>query len=200
MLHRCLLHYFEVSITRQDLCTYLSSVSSLCLTFWCVLSVRNQLVTLRTVFSSRITHLIPRWTFFAPHPVRGDLHVLFRCVHPDETVSEWREASVVNERSLFTSLWNPKKRVCKGIIELTRGMLASLQSASSTESLCELPSSQAYAAMVEIMFLLPAPSETPEMYSCSRQFAVLESYGFVGSRPSNVLIVSSVHAAKDLAS
>jgi hypothetical protein len=59
--------------------------------------------------------LVPQWTFFAPNPGRSDLHVLYRDVLADSTVTGWSELALAVPRSRWTTLWNPQKRRRKAV-------------------------------------------------------------------------------------
>ncbi|MFJ8694961.1 hypothetical protein [Streptomyces roseolilacinus] len=61
---------------------------------------------------------VPDHRFFGPIPVMHDPHVLVRDKLTGERVGPWRELDVVRERRPPHTLWAPRRRVEKGLIDV----------------------------------------------------------------------------------
>jgi hypothetical protein len=57
--------------------------------------------------------LLPRWTFFAPHPAMRDCHLLVRNRLGDGTITRWQPVSIARSRCTIDSVWHPAKRARK---------------------------------------------------------------------------------------
>ena len=80
--------------------------------------------------------LLPRWTFFAPHPGIYDYHLLYRECESVETplatpqmfeeakhlVGPWTQVPDLYPGSSRFMLWNPQRRVTKTISDIVAGM------------------------------------------------------------------------------
>ena len=61
--------------------------------------------------------LVPGWKFFAPNPVQGDYHLLYRDQLADGTVTEWTEVTLFQRRRWWNVAWNPGKRANKALFD-----------------------------------------------------------------------------------
>lgn len=131
--------------------------------------------------------LVPTWTFFAPSPGRTDYHVLVR----DETVtgqfSPWREVKP-DDTSLMRALWNPGKRLRKGLCDHISSLLRSLPEQGGDASYVVFHPS--YLALLWWISHLPR-----DPAAVKRQFAVAVTSGFAHQRTEpSPLFVSYLHA------
>jgi hypothetical protein len=134
-----------------------------------------------------ILGLIPTWTFFAPSPGRNDYHLLIR----DETVtgsfSPWREVTA-DETSPVRALWNPGKRLRKGLSDHISSLLRSLPEQGGDASYIVFHPS--YLALLWWISHMPR-----DPFAVKRQFAVAMTSGFASQRTEPApLFVSYLHA------
>jgi hypothetical protein len=153
---------------------------------WFALSVANQF----DYFSQKIGRwdylkLVPRWTFFAPNPGINDYHLVYRDRLTNGSYSAWREVVHLNSGDNISCLWNPQRRVTKTIADAVNNIMrVNLQIANFAKSA---------KFTLEYMLLLRAaqnePTEGPD-----RQFAIIQTHGFVGAREAELLLLSELHA------
>ena len=115
----------------------LTAALALILAVWFVLSALNQI----NPISARLgpydpLGLLPRWTFFAPHPGIYDYHLLYRECESLETqlgtmemveaakhlVGPWTQVPAICPGSARFMLWNPQRRVTKTITDIVAGL------------------------------------------------------------------------------
>src|SRR5688572_2750444 len=89
---------------------------------WFVLTIFHQNRKWRKLVSFIVNRdiysLVPIWTFFAPNPGRSDLYLLYRDRDEEGQISPWREIKMPSRKS-WLSLWSPKRRIGKGIVDLS---------------------------------------------------------------------------------
>lgn len=129
--------------------------------------------------------LLPKWTFFAPNPGSTDYHLVYRDFTGD-AATPWRELPVIVPNSGWRWLWNPRKRVSKALTDCTQNILDIGREPEIKPDV--LPFALPYIAVLNAVASLPA-SEDVE----ARQFAIVETEGYVADGPPQVLIASAVH-------
>lgn len=164
---------------------------------WFLLSILNQCgqALPRRLARYDPFHLLPRFTFFAPNPGRTDYHLYYRSESIDSTYTPWLEHEPIESRPWYTSIWNPRKRFRKILADIVRSFL--LTGAEDAEhpdrqrarALLSLP----YLALLNLIVSLPDEGHR----SVARQFAILQSHGFLSDRPPAVLFRSEFHRLRD---
>lgn len=158
---------------------------------WLAVSALYQ--TKRVTWVNRLKYrdlfaLIPSWTFFAPNPGTTDTNLLYRDRLQDGSTTVWRE---VRWESRFTRfLWNPNKRLQKGITDMARGA----QQAANThrehaERLLIDPSFLGLLNFVSHLEHSPLTERT--------QFCVARSYGADATQEASVEFVSNFHRIEE---
>jgi len=79
------------------------------LAIWLLLTVLRQL-TPESWWRFDLFSLVPRWTFFAPKPIRHDYLVLYRDTGADGTPGPWRDNPYGRKGSWGELVFNPKGR------------------------------------------------------------------------------------------
>src|SRR3954451_23374556 len=124
--------------------------------------------------------LIPEYRFFAPKPVEGDYHLLYRDLYADGTTTAWTEACVLEPRTLLHALFNPAKRERKALFDA----VVQLQDLHPKEP-------RAIAMTVPYLAVLNYVSHLPRTQGpVYTQFSVMQSYGWLSDRPMATVIVS----------
>lgn len=130
--------------------------------------------------------LIPTWTFFAPTPGRSDYHVLFRDEMESGHLSLWREVPTELGSSV-KALWNPGKRLRKGLCDHISCLLRSLPTFHGDPRGVVLHPS--YLTLLSWVCALPR-----DPCAIRRQFVVVETTGFDDTRSDPVpLFLSYLH-------
>lgn len=176
----------------------LASALAATLVIWFVLSALNQI----NPISTRIARydplgLLPRWTFFAPHPGIYDYHLLYRECQSLETllatvqmveeakdlVGPWIQVPAVCPGSARFMVWNPQRRVTKTITDIVAGL---------TMLRLEYPKLGDGVQFTSYYWLLLHLVQR-EAQRGQRQFAVIQSHGFPPQRTSAVFFISNFH-------
>ena len=168
-------------------------VLALCLFLgvWLLLAIVNQWgeAVQRKLSRFDPCHLVPRFTFFAPNPGRTDYHLFYRSATADDHFTDWLEYAPAESRSLITALWNPGKRFRKSLTDIAR-VFITWQGPSEPDGhdrariLLSLP----YLALLNVIASIPCETGT-----VARQFAILQSTGFLPDKPLTVLFRSELH-------
>jgi hypothetical protein len=156
------------------------------LALWFALSVLNQFrrgALIRPIKRRDACSLIPVWTFFAPRPGVTDFNLLYRDRSIDGACGPWQEFTPPAPGGL-KGLWNPGKRVRKGITDMCNTLLRIATQRPGKRMYVQLP----YLTLLH--YVCDAP-RTP--LSHLRQFAVVRTYGFHTDREPTVLFVSALH-------
>lgn len=177
----------------------LISVLATTLIVWFVLSALNQINPISTRLAPYDPlGLLPRWTFFAPHPGIYDYHLLYRECASLETklttpqmveaakhlVGPWTQVPDINPGSARFMLWNPQRRVTKTITDLVAGL---------TMLRLEFPDLGDGIQFTSYYWLLLHLIQRESMRDAQRQFALIQSHGFPPERKSAVFFVSNFH-------
>jgi len=156
-----------------------------------VLSILNQFsFPFFRSFIARYDHfmVLPKWTFFAPHPGCTDYRLLYRDYDDQEQPSEWREIPLVRKRAWLDALWNPDKRLSKGIFDLAQSLILIRQ---THESLAVTMTSTPYVALAHYVNSLPYAKSTHY-----RQFMIAQSHGMFPKTAPEILMCSGVHCVR----
>ncbi len=128
--------------------------------------------------------LLPAWSFFAPHPVTRDNHVVVRGVLEDGTVTPWCNATRFPARSWRDAVWNPSKRPQKVLRDASRSLkIMRGRSGSPAAVECSL----AYLLVLHACRVQPAVRDAVAL-----QFAIVETSGHQ-DRAMWITFVSRVH-------
>ena len=173
------------------LTTALSTVVILFFAVWLIVSALNQHPRTRrlvnAVVDRDIFSLVPIWTFFAPNPGCTDLHLLYRDRDVEGETTDWREVVFSGRRSAL-DLWNPYRRISKGVIDvapdLTRGTPYAARNAVDKKKVLGFP----YLLLLNYVCMQPADFRA-EM----RQFAVARTNGFGTEGEPEVIFLSAFH-------
>lgn len=142
---------------------------------WWLLSVFRQFDNRTTLWKWDVFCLIPRWTFFAPDPIRSDFMLLVRS---EETESEtWIRSPFLRQRTWRELIVNPKSRCNRVQYILTLRALEELRDGAGEAS-------PHYRALAEMAGWL-AGDETRG----GGNFVVLKSFGFVADKPPQPVLV-----------
>jgi hypothetical protein len=136
--------------------------------------------------------LLPRWTFFAPHPGGTDLHLQYRDVDPatlKAEAGEWTEISLRVPRGLRAAVWHPGRRGRKVLLDAVRALFALAEEVEPAALQITTP----YLLLLQVVTApgVGAAEPAPGRY---RQFRITESFGFLAERPPRVLFESQLHA------
>lgn len=129
--------------------------------------------------------LLPRYTFFAPNPGCTDYRLLYRDFASDDQPSGWKEILIVRKRSWVDAVWNPEKRLSKGLFDLSQALLMVRR---EFEDPAVLMTSVPYVALAHYVDCLPR--EQSVKY---RQFMVAQSHGYFAETAPETLVISGVH-------
>ncbi len=129
---------------------------------------------------------LPRWNFFAPHPIVGDVMVEYRSV----TDSGWRRLTVPANR-WFDVLWPRYRRSRKALVD----------SANQTLTVYRLHSDEPGDVALSIPYLLLLGRASREVRAAggpSVQFRILH-VSYTASGPTSVVMFrSAIHAVRPL--
>ena len=130
--------------------------------------------------------LLPTWTFFAPNPGSTDFRLVYRNIDHQDRLSAWEEVPLVRTRHWRDALWNPEKRLSKGLFDLAQTLMTIRRMYESPDvAMTSLP----YVAIVRFVESLP---RSPSV-RC-RQFMVLQTHGMLNPHQEpEVLVRSAVH-------
>lgn len=175
----------------------LASALATILTIWFVLSALNQIDPISTRLAPYDPlGLLPRWTFFAPHPGIYDYHLLYRECASVETplgtpamveaaktlVGPWMQVPDLCPGSSRFMLWNPQRRVTKTITDIVAGL---------TLLRLTYPKLGDGVQYTSYYWLLLHLIQRPSRREGQRQFALIQSHGFPPERQSALFFVSN---------
>jgi hypothetical protein len=140
--------------------------------------------------------LIPNWSFFAPNPGTSDYHVVYRDKHVAGTFTEWQELSLLSARGAVDWLWHPRKRRTKLVCDCVNAIARMIRQHRTAD-----PEPDHYDGLcltVPYLLLLNAVtnSRPPSGAVTHRYFAVVETYGYPGSKETRPLVRSALHPIK----
>jgi len=132
-------------------------------------------------------HIFPRWTFFAPNPGTSDFHLVFRQKNPLGEISDFLEVPL-HIRGRWAFIWNPDKRVKKGLFDLavTVGRLCATGECDERN----ITFSFAYIALLNYLTYSQLAPDTDAI-----QFALLSSGGFISAFEPSLVMCSGFHDA-----
>lgn len=177
----------------------LASALATILAIWFVLSALNQIDPISTRLAPYDPlGLLPRWTFFAPHPGIYDYHLLYRECASVETplgtpamveaartlVGPWMQVPDLCPGSSPFMLWNPQRRVTKTITDIVAGL---------TLLRLTYPKLGDGVQYTSYYWLLLHLIQRPSRREGQRQFALIQSHGFPPERQSALFFVSNFH-------
>jgi len=158
------------------------------LVVWLLLSILNQFSF--PFFKNAVAQydrwlLLPKWTFFAPNPGCTDYRLLYRDFNDREQPSQWREVPMVRKRAWADAIWNPDKRLSKGLFDLAQSLMIIRQ---DYDNPAVLMTSIPYVALAHYVEWLPRDQPVK-----SRQFMIVQTHGIFASSGPDVLMHSGVH-------
>jgi hypothetical protein len=177
----------------------LASALAAILVIWFVLSALNQINPVSTRFAPYDPlGLLPRWTFFAPHPGIYDYHLLYRECDSLETqlgtpqmvdaakhlVGPWMQIPDICPGLTRFILWNPQRRVTKTITDIVAGL---------TMLRLDHPDLGDGVQFTSYYWLLLHLIQRQSRREGQRQFALIQSHGFPPERKSGVFFISNFH-------
>jgi hypothetical protein len=158
---------------------------------WLGLSALNQVghgKLIRPVKRRDVFSLIPIWTFFAPRPGVTDFNIVYRDFSPEGAFSPWSELEPLDAKA-YRGLWNPRKRMRKGITDVCNGMLRIASRKVGSRMYVQLP------YLMLLNSVCAAPRTVP---GAQRQFAIVRTFGYSPLRQPHVLFVSALHRLDEL--
>jgi hypothetical protein len=177
----------------------LASTLAALLVLWFVLSALNQIDPISTRLAPYdALGLLPRWTFFAPHPGIYDYHLIYReCGSLDtplatpqmfeaakDLVGPWTQVPDLYPGPARFMLWNPQRRVTKTISDIVAGM---------TMLRIAYPKLGDGVQCTTYYWLLLHLIEQHARRQGQRQFALIQSHGFPPARESVLFFLSNFH-------
>lgn len=169
------------------------------LVVWFVLSALNQINPISTRLAPYDPlGLLPRWTFFAPHPGIYDYHVLYRECESLEAqlgtqakveaakdlIGPWTQLDDICPGSARFMMWNPQRRVTKTITDIVAGL---------TMLRLEFPDLGDGVQYTSYYWMLLHLIQHQSRRQGQRQFAVIQSHGFPPERQSAIFFISNFH-------
>lgn len=171
------------------------------LVIWFALSALNQINPISTRLGPYDPlGLLPRWTFFAPHPGIYDYHLLYRecesvetplttpqmCEAAKHVVGPWMQVPGIypDAGSSRFMLWNPQRRVTKTITDIVAGM---------TQLRLTYPKLGEGVQYTTYYWLLLHLIEQQSRREGQRQFALVQTHGFPPERESALFFMSNFH-------
>jgi hypothetical protein len=128
--------------------------------------------------------LLPLWTFFAPNPGHSDFHLVYRDRDDDGVLTNWREFVLCHERRSVEWLWNPDKRGKK--------VLADVAATLTDYANADAPPDDLMLSLPYLLLLNVVAGLEPRT-GVTRQFAVVETFGYRPIQPTRVILVSDFH-------
>jgi hypothetical protein len=154
---------------------------------WLLVSLLFQTKKVRLVgYLKRFDHfaMIPAWSFFAPNPGTTDVHLLYRDRLVDGNVTLWKQ--VRWETPATRVLWNPYKRLQKGISDLTTDV--------HQYTLHHLKTAEHVLIYPGFIALLNFVSKQPHApFAEFTQFCVARSFGTHSEKNAEVQFLSNFH-------
>jgi hypothetical protein len=130
--------------------------------------------------------LLPKWTFFAPHPGHFDYHLLYRLSGSPgerEVVREWRQLSGLSGGPYIPFLWNPQRRVTKSILDVVNALMLAQRIFRNNPELLQFTTE--YLLLLHLI-----ECEAPR--GAKVQFALVQTCG-IGVRETQQLVFLSKH-------
>ena len=116
--------------------------------------------------------VLPKWTFFAPNPGRYDNRILYRDKLQDGQKSDWMELPLIEKRGWLSAIWNPHKRLTKGVSDAVHEMAVSRQISRDVYQ-------ETFPVQVPHLFFLNCVLNADQpTQSKERQYVVVASHGF----------------------
>jgi hypothetical protein len=128
--------------------------------------------------------ILPRWTFFAPYPEVRDYRLFVRARPANGPFGSWREIPLADVRFPLSSVWNPRKRIQKGLYFALSSLLA-LKRQTAQDRLVQTEAYRRVLGYVRETRLSPESREV--------QFMIARSYGFVSSLKPKSVFLSEIH-------
>jgi hypothetical protein len=159
--------------------------------FWQFEYCREHSRFLRTM---SVLHVLPIWTFFAPRPGMSDTHILYRDKGRDDTITDWQEVTLAEQRRIIHFLWNPRKRMDKLAVDAV-AEVKSIKNRAVADGIEEdilqhqIKLSKGYLILLNIVF-----AETRvRTESTWRQFVVVDATHLGGERSISPIFFSPFH-------
>jgi hypothetical protein len=128
--------------------------------------------------------LLPRWSFFAPHPGTFDYHLWYRDLLSNNTFAAWREVLPAGKRTIGSALWNPEKRCYKALSD-TVDSLVQLRKSDPKPSLT--------LTMPYLTILNYVASRHHDPQATATQFMILRTEGFLADSKPRLVFRSGWH-------
>jgi len=153
---------------------------------WILATVAQQIPVFRPIFRERdVGLLVPEYRFFAPNPIQGDFHLLFRDIYTDGTAGAWTEVCRLRRRRLLDAIWHPEKRERKALFDAINQLAeVRIVGVSPTQTLLLTP------YLLILNYVTAIPRSLPAEFT---QFEIMYSYGWGSSRPPAVFLISERH-------
>lgn len=133
--------------------------------------------------------LVPDWRFFAPHPGMHDHDVLVRDELPDGSMTEWRQATNIEERRLSHTLWYVDRRKEKALLDAMTGLI------KITEQEEFKNNKEALQVTIPYLTLLNHVTYRVQHHPEAKrtQFIVVNSDGYAEEEEPNMIFLSNPH-------
>jgi hypothetical protein len=131
-----------------------------------------------------VAGVIPHWSFFAPQPGVWNYHLVYRDQLADGAITRWTEVDIIDARTPWHSLWNPRRRMKKAFHDL----VTQLMRESTTQPIDGLPLSISYIMLLTFVSSLPRSIGTQ-----GTQFAIVMGYGGTSAESPVPAFVSALH-------
>jgi hypothetical protein len=131
-------------------------------------------------------HLLPRYSFFAPHPARHDTHVVYRD-RIKGIDGPWLQLQPSHIDRRWRWVWNPNRYQRKAVSDLANAILADARQSADCPRVVLL--SSPYVSLLYWVMAQP-PSGSGVTH---RQFALVGTHGFGDTRQLEVRFLSEVH-------
>ena len=125
---------------------------------------------------------LPEYRFFAPSPIQGDFHMLFRDTFANGTLGEWTEVCGGRNRRLLDAIWNPEKRERKAMFDAVNQLF------ELRERGAILPLTTPYLLLLNYVAAVPR-TVRPKL----TEFQIMYSYGWWAERTPDTVLVSELH-------
>jgi hypothetical protein len=139
------------------------------------------------------SHIIPKWTFFAPSPGTVDYRIVFQDYRSEmDPVGSVQEIPLHVERRFAHAVWNPRKRVRKAFFDIAQQLqqLREVQPSPSDRSVdLGIQAAVPYLALLNVV-MQPHPLSPQARY---RRFLVVYTTGFDGETAPIPAFVSDLH-------
>lgn len=156
--------------------------------FWLIVTIVNQFdsAVSQKFKKADVFNMIPKWTFFAPNPATNDLHLMFRELDNDGSVSDFKEYIVLKRKHIISTFFNPTKRAKKTLQDLVRGLSKSCISGSINERNIKVTFN--YIALLNFLTQAEKKPTTKAI-----QFMIIRTKGFISSSEPDAILISDFH-------